>query len=96
MRRCAEMAYNSPNPNRKPDSGGLQSLVKAEKLVQIALVLPSAVFIGWLAGVGLDRWLHQDWIYIAGLIFGSIAGLFEAVRQALASGNDIDKPGKRS
>ncbi len=86
------MAYNNPNPNRKQDGGGLQSLVKAEKLMQIALVLPAAVFIGWIAGVALDHWLHKDWIYIVGLIVGSIAGLFEAVRQALGSGKDLDRP----
>ena len=65
--------------------------------MQIALVLPAAVFIGWIVGVGLDHWLHKDWIYIVGLILGSIAGLFEAVRQALGSGKDLDRPqGKRS
>ena len=86
------MASNPPNPNRKPGGGGLQSLVKAEKLLQIALVLPAAVFIGWLVGAALDRWLHKDWIYIVGLVFGWVAGLTEAVRQALGSGKDLDRP----
>jgi ATP synthase protein I len=87
------MAFTSPDPNRKQE-GGLQSLVKAEKLIQIALVLPASVLIGWLAGRALDHWLHQHWIYVAGLIFGSIAGLTEAVRQAVQSSKDLDRDDK--
>jgi F0F1-type ATP synthase assembly protein I len=67
--------------------GGVHTLVKAERLTQIAFVLPCALVIGWLAGVLLDKWLHQHWIYIVGLIFGAVAGMIEAVRQALRAGN---------
>lgn len=86
------MPFNAPNPEQKQSSGGgLQSLVKAEKLLQIALVMPIAVFIGWIAGVGLDHWLHTTWIYIVGLVLGCIAGLIEAVRQAVSSDRSLDK-----
>jgi F0F1-type ATP synthase assembly protein I len=64
-------------------NSGIKGLVKAEQLMQIALVLPVALVIGWLGGVLLDKWLHQHWIYIVGLIFGAVAGMIEAVRQAL-------------
>jgi ATP synthase protein I len=77
---------STPTPKPGPKSarnGGLQTLVKAERLSQIAFVLPAAVVIGWGLGALMDHWLHQHWIYIVGLIFGAIAGLFEAVRQAL-------------
>lgn len=78
------MSTPTPKPGRKSArSGGLDTLVKAERLSQIAFVLPAAVVIGWGLGALMDYWLHQHWIYIAGLILGSIAGLFEAVRQAL-------------
>ena len=73
----------TPNPDTRKAPGGLNTLVKAEKLVQIALVLPISLLIGWGGGVLLDKWLHQHWIYVVGLIFGAIAGLVEAVRQAL-------------
>jgi ATP synthase protein I len=78
-----------PNPNARPgkSGGGLQTLAKAEKLTQIAMVLPCALLIGWGGGVLLDKWLHQHWIYIVGLIFGAIAGMVEAVRLALRAGN---------
>jgi uncharacterized membrane protein YfcA len=71
----------------KPDSGaggGFRSYVQAEKLMQIALVLPSAVVIGWLGGAWLGGRLHQHWIAIAGIIFGSVAGLFYLIQQAMA------------
>jgi ATP synthase protein I len=94
------MAPPTPNPNPGPDpsrnlgpsrgkaaiGGGLNTLVQAEKLLQIAFILPAALLIGWGGGVLLDRWLHQHWIYIVGLIFGAIAGMVELVRQALHGG----------
>ncbi len=75
--------------------------VQAEKMIQIAMVLPCAAFIGWLAGYGLDRWLHQTWIGIAGAIFGIIAGLFSAVRMGMVYANDpalgdLDENGNRA
>ncbi len=77
------MTTPSAKPEAAKSNGGIKTLVKAEQLMQIALVLPVAVVIGWLAGVLLDKWLHQHWIYIVGLILGAVAGLMEAVRQAL-------------
>jgi hypothetical protein len=102
--------WNNPTPERKQrgsSGGGMGSLmsswIQAEKLTQIALMLPAAGFIGWLAGYGLDRWLHQTWIGIAGAVFGIIAGLVGAVRMAIAASSGsaadsgiakMDKPGE--
>ncbi len=80
------MAFNPPNPDQKPQRSAMQSYVQAERLIQIALVLPIAVLIGWFFGAMLDRWLHQRWITIVGIILGMIAGMLEAVRMALAAG----------
>lgn len=82
------MAKPDPKSNPAQRSSGLQTLVQVEKLTQIAVVLPAAVLIGWGAGALLDKWLHQDWIYIAGVVFGAIAGMTEAVRQALRAGQE--------
>jgi len=83
------MPYHNPIPDRKQDgkdqssgSGFIGAWIQAEKMVQIAMMLPCAGFIGWLAGYGLDRWLHQSWIGIAGAAFGIIAGLVAAIRMA--------------
>ena len=54
---------------------GFQSLVQAEKLMQIAFVLPSAMIVGWLAGAWADTKLHQSWLTIVGIILGCISGL---------------------
>lgn len=82
------MPFNRPIPDRssRPDrSEGLGALVEAEKMIQIAILLPSAAFIGWLAGAWLDRRLHQSWIAFVGILFGGISGLIYVVRLALAA-----------
>ena len=52
---------------------------------QIGFVLPTAILVGWLAGVGLDHWLDTKWMYLAGVILGSVAGFIELVRTMLKS-----------
>jgi len=87
--------------------GGLiGAWIQAEKMIQIALVLPCAAFIGWLPGFWLDRHFHQTWMAIAGVVFGIIAGLVAAIRMAMVysadpamnkleeNGNEADKSGK--
>lgn len=94
------MPYIRPIPKAKrrgpaggssgQDQGGLGGAdligawVQAEKMIQIALVLPCAGFIGWLMGAGLDRVFHATWISMAGILLGIIAGLVGAVRMAMA------------
>lgn len=80
------MAFNPPNPDDRRNTGGLQTLVQAEKLLQIAIMIPAAVVIGWLGGAGLDKLLHQHWIFIVGILLGCVAGLLSAVRMALQAG----------
>jgi hypothetical protein len=85
------MPFNRPIPDNQPrrkTSAGLEGLVQAEKLMQIALLLPSSACIGWLAGAWADKHFHQSWIGIAGCIFGGISGLVYVVRLALASEGD--------
>lgn len=94
------MPYHKPipgQPSDRKDSGGLATLVQAEKLMQIAILLPSAAFIGWLIGAWLDRTLHTHWIAVTGLIFGGISGLVYVIRLVLTSGKEIDStPNKPS
>jgi F0F1-type ATP synthase assembly protein I len=82
------MPFNRPIPeSKRPQkaSNGFTSLVEAEKLLQVAFVLPSAVVIGWLAGAWADSMLHQKWIVIAGVVFGGISGLFYVIQTAIAA-----------
>jgi len=90
------MAFNRPIPEssaRPKIHGGLSALVEAEKWMQIALVVPCAVGIGWLLGAGLDYWLHQKWINIAGVVFGGISGLVYVVQMALTAEKSLGPDG---
>lgn len=85
------MPFNRPIPNSKNTSKmstGVESIVQAEKLMQIALLLPSAVGVGWLFGALADHHFHQSWIAIAGIIFGAISGLVYVFRLALSAEKD--------
>ncbi len=75
-----------PSPPAKSPSkdSPLQSLVRVESLIQLALLLPAAVVIGWAIGLALDRWLHQHWINILGLIAGAVAGFVQIFRVVLS------------
>jgi hypothetical protein len=44
------MPYLPPQKNKKQPNSGLQGLVQAEKLMQIAIMLPNADYYGWLIG----------------------------------------------
>lgn len=77
--------YHRPIPESKQrgkGSGLLDAWIQAENLMQIALVLPCATFIGWLGGAWLDRALHQHWISLVGIVFGGASGLVYVVRLA--------------
>lgn len=86
------MPYNRPIPEKK-DRGwlglSLDTAVQAEKMIQIALILPCAALIGWLLGGWLDGRFHTTWIAVAGVAFGGIAGIVGAVRMALVAGRDV-------
>lgn len=58
--------------------------VGAEKYIQIGFTLPAATVIGWIAGELLKRWLHRDWLPLAGLLFGIVAGFVYFIRVALS------------
>jgi ATP synthase protein I len=70
----------SPKPERPKRNPLVDGIVRAERLLQIAIILPLSVVVGWAVGVGLDKWLHQQWIYLAGIIFGAVAGFYEVFR----------------
>lgn len=76
------------------NSGLIGAWIQAEKMIQIALLLPCAGFIGWIIGVGLDRWLHQTWISMASIVLGIVAGLVGAIEMAIASAAGSKREGK--
>ena len=64
-------------------SSGVDAIVQAEKLLQVALVLPCAALIGWFIGAWADKHFHQTWIAIAGIVFGAVSGVVYLIRMAL-------------
>jgi hypothetical protein len=79
--------FNRPIPEstqRNKTAPAVKSLADAEKLMQIAILLPSSAFIGWLGGAWLDSHLHQTWMGLAGILFGGISGLVYVVRLVMA------------
>jgi F0F1-type ATP synthase assembly protein I len=82
------MPFNRPIPDDKPpskDSGALRGYVEAEKLIQVAFVLPGSVAVCWWAGWLADNHWHQHWIAIVGIVFGCVAGLFYVIQQAVVA-----------
>jgi ATP synthase protein I len=82
------MPFNRPIPNSKRQSkmqSGVEALVQAEKLLQIALMLPCAVAIGWLLGAWADSRLHQSWMTVTGVILGAVSGLSFVIRMAISA-----------
>ena len=82
------MPFNRPIPDpapRRKQSAGLDTLVQAEKLMQIAILLPSAAFVGWLFGAWADKAFHQSWIGLAGMVFGGISGIVYVVRLVMST-----------
>ena len=82
------MPFHRAIPEQKPpekSSGSLRGYVEAEKLLNIAAVMPAAVAICGLAGWWLGNRLHQHWIFVAGIVFGCVAGLFYVIQQAIAA-----------
>lgn len=88
--------FNRPIPNAKKNnaaSNGVASLAQAEKLMQIAILLPSSAFVGWLGGAWLGDRFHQPWVALAGILFGGISGLVYVVRLVMA---ETARTGSRS
>jgi hypothetical protein len=89
------MAFNRPIPENmrggsrsgRKQTSGLSLYVQAEKMLQIAVLLPATAFIGWLVGAWLGGKVHQSWMGLAGILLGGIGGLVYVVRLVMVSGN---------
>lgn len=74
-----------PNdPPKKPNAW-----LQMARYSELAFIFPATTVVGWLAGVGLDRWLHTHWLYLLGLILGIVAGFAQLIR--MVSSSDADQ-----
>jgi len=62
-------------------------MVTLMRYSEIGFVLPMSVVVGYFLGLLGDHLLHTHWLYLAGIIFGAVAGFVSMIRQALESGN---------
>jgi len=72
-----------PDRPEKPNA-----LVSAARYSEIGFIIPAAVFLGYALGRLLDYWLHTHWLYLAGVIFGAVAGFVQMIRSAMALSRD--------
>jgi ATP synthase protein I len=85
----------SENPSNDPqsphrDRSKSAALVTAARYSEMGFVIPAAVFLGYIIGRFLDHRLHTQWLYVAGIIFGAVAGFVQMIR--MATGAMRDKP----
>ena len=87
------MSEDSSNPqgNTPKRSALTDGIAGAEKLIEIAFIMPAALAVGWLGGAGLDKLFHQHWIYILGIALGFVAGFVEVLRSALRYSRRAEK-----
>jgi ATP synthase protein I len=79
----------NPDPERRSNkNSAVHSLVRVDSLLQLGLLLPASVVVGWAIGLALDHWLNKHWINVAGLIFGAIAGFVQTIRIVLSHSKD--------
>jgi ATP synthase protein I len=80
--------HQPPQGASSSKDGALKSLVGVQSLIQLGLLLPACVVIGWAIGLALDHWLNLHWMNIVGLIAGAIAGFIQTVRVAMSHNKD--------
>jgi F0F1-type ATP synthase assembly protein I len=72
-----------PKPSGKKDP-----LVSLTRYSEIGFMIPAAVLLGFFLGKLLDYWLHTQWLYLVGLLFGAVVGFVEMIRMALGAFKD--------
>jgi len=74
----------SPAPTEK------SWMLQFGRYLQIGFALPAATLLGWFVGSLLDRRFHTSWLYMVGLIVGSVAGFIGLIRIASKPESDGD------
>jgi F0F1-type ATP synthase assembly protein I len=54
----------------------------------LAFLLPASALIGYFLGYLLDKEFETSWMYIAGVILGSVAGFVQLIRQLMRDTRD--------
>ena len=68
-------------------------IVTAARYSEIGFIIPAAVFLGYILGRLFDRWFHTHWLFLAGVIFGAVAGFIQMIRMASSAAKDSTDSG---
>ena len=47
---------------------------------------------GLLFGQAADYWLHTQWLYLVGLLFGAVVGFWQMIRMAMGAYKEMNEP----
>lgn len=75
---------NPPRPKNK-------ALATAGEYLSLAFLLPVATFVGYIAGVYLDRAFGTHFLYIVFLLLGIAAGFIEIIRRFLKDSKEAER-----
>jgi F0F1-type ATP synthase assembly protein I len=56
-------------------------MVMVGQYTSLALLLPSAIFLGYVIGYLLDKAFHTHFLYIVFLLLGIVSGFVQLIRQ---------------
>ncbi len=77
------MAEPSDSEERRQQRESRDAWAQVARYSEIGFIIPAAVFLGYILGWLLDRWLGTHWIYIAGVIFGAVVGFVQMIRSVM-------------
>ena len=83
------MPENASPPSDAPQ-GKKGPLVSLARYSEIGFIIPASVLLGLLLGKLADHWLHTQWLYLVGLLFGAVVGFWQMIRTAMRAFNDQD------
>jgi F0F1-type ATP synthase assembly protein I len=81
------MALKDERPGKREES----PWVMVARYSEIGFMIPAAVMVGYFLGWMVDHFLHTHWMYLVGIILGSVAGFVSMIRTALQSSKDEEK-----
>ena len=68
----------------------------AGQAAQVGTTLVAAIFVGWLIGQALDKWLHTGpWLMLVFTLMGIAAGFIQMYRLVMAISRDEDAESNR-
>jgi F0F1-type ATP synthase assembly protein I len=82
-----QSSSNGEGPEEQKEARRKENwMVTLMRYSEIGFVIPMSVVVGYFLGLLADHLLHTHWLYLAGIIFGAVAGFVSMIRQALESG----------